>query len=191
MALTPILLILVIWITPSRQEYLWTASVERVNSGEASFSTIEIDELAFELVHNAHKYNVIDIRDTAAFKKTIPTAVNIYLPDIDDEAYADVFRQPYKRNIIIGDDLQKMKQAAVLATMLGDKDPILLNGTVDEFFETIYNTPLPSDNATKHEKEVYQFRMTAKQQLIRMEEQLKRLKQPVKKIIKKVQGGCA
>ena len=191
LSVIPFLLITVIWMTPSKQEYVWNASIARVNSGEVDFATMEIDELAFELVHNAHKYNVIDIRDTASFKKTIPTAVNIYLPEMDEEAYADVFRQPYKRNVIIGDDPGKIKQAAVLATMLGDKDPVILNGSIQEFFNTIYEAIEPPSGASKHENDVYQFRKDARIQLIRIEEQLKLLKKPVKKEITKAQGGCA
>lgn len=186
----PIFLIFVIWMTPSKKEYVWNASVDRVNAGQVDFATMEIDELAFELVHNAEKYNVIDIRDTAAYKKTIPTAVNIYLNDFDDANYADVFRQPYKKNIFVGDAPKDIKQAGVLASMLGDKDPILLNGTVIEFFKTIYEPEDPGTDAPKEAKNIYQFRMDAKDKLIRMEEQLKKLKQPIKKEIKKVQGGC-
>jgi hypothetical protein len=188
-AVVPIVIILLIWVTPNREEYVWNKVQEQAGQ-ELSFHEMDVDELAFELVHHAHEYNVIDVRDTAAFKTTIPSAINIPLQEMDDQAWRNVLKQPYKKNVFIGDTPGEVRQAAVFANLLGDDNPILFKNSVMEFREAIYDPVDPGDSAPKHERDVYRFREDARVILLRLEERLKNLRQPVKTIIKKVEGGC-
>lgn len=190
MTIMPVLIIGLIWITPSKQEYVWNKVQAEAASGRFSFEQMDIDELAFELVHQAHEYNVIDIRDTASFKSSVPTAINIPLDEMGQEAWSNVFRQPYKKNIFVGDDLLEVRQAAIYATYLGDDNPIILNQSTSVFRDAIYTPEVPVQNATKQEKDTYRFRNDARIILLKLEERLKNLRQPVKTIVKKVEGGC-
>lgn len=191
MTVIPVLIISVIWATPSKQEFVWNKVVEEASTQTLDFEQMDVDELAFELVHHAHEYNVIDIRDTAAFKSSLPTAINIPLSDMGQEAWRNVFRQPYKKNVFVGDDLDQVKQAAVYATYLGDDDPILFIESTGRFRDAIYAPIMPVENASKQEKDTYRFRNDARIILLKLEERLKNLRQPVKTIVKKVDGGCA
>jgi hypothetical protein len=107
------------------------------------------------------------------------------------EAWRNVFRQPYKKNVFVGDDLDQVKQAAVYATYLGDDDPILFIESTGRFRDAIYTPKVPVENASKQEKDTYRFRNDARMILLKLEERLKNLRQPVKTIVKKVDGGCA
>jgi len=95
-----------------------------------------------------------------------------------------------QENIFVNDSLDDMLKAGILAKILGDKDPIILNSSVSEFRNAIYSPEEPAPDAPKHDKDVYRFRNNARMDLIRIEERLKNLKQPVKKEIKRVEGGC-
>lgn len=190
LAVVPVVIILLIWITPSKQEYVWNEVQERAATEELSFDKMGIDELAFELVNHAHEYNVIDVRDTSAFKNSLPTAINIPLKDMGQEAWKNVFVQPYKKNIFIGSDEDQVRKAAVYANIIGDENPIIFTSTVEVFRDRIYDVEFPGEDASKAQMDEYRFRENAKNTLIRLEERLKNLKQPVKTIIKKVEGGC-
>lgn len=189
-AVVPVVTIMLIWITPSRQEYIWNEVQDVAANGEVPFDAMDIDELAFELVHHAHEYNVIDVRDTAAFKSTIPTAINIPLDEMDEQAWRNVFKQPYKKNIFIGDTDLQVKEAAVFANILGDENPIMFTNSVEDFRKAIYEPVDPGAEAPKQDRDVYKFREDARVILLRLEERLKNLRQPVKTVIKKVEGGC-
>ena len=187
----PVVLIMLIWITPSRKEMLWNEAETAAQSADFEVKTMDIDQLAFELVHHSHEYNIIDVRDTAAFKTTIPSAINVPLWEMDSPAWTSVYKQPYKKNVFVGDFSLNVRKAAALARLLGDKDPIILVGTVPEFREVIFNPVHPAADADKHELDTFRFREDAKIKLIRMEERLKNLRQPVKKVVVKAEGGCA
>jgi rhodanese-related sulfurtransferase len=186
----PLLLIGLVWLTPSKKEYVRNLADRQAASGEVQLETMDIDELAFELVNHAHEYNLIDVRDTTSFNESIPTAINIPFEEIDSEAWTDLYKQPYKKNIFIGDSHDVVLKAGILAKILGDDDPIILDTSVVEFRDAIYTPEEPASNAPKHEKDVYRFRNNARMSLISIEERLKNLQQPVKKVIKRVEGGC-
>lgn len=191
MAIVPVIVILLIWITPSRQEYVWNQVEEKAANEELNFEVLGINELAFELVHHAHEYNVIDVRDTSAFKNTIPTAINIPIEEMGEEAWKNVFIQPYKKNIFIGDTEELVKKAAVYANIIGDDNPIIFSESVGAFKEAIYEAEYPGEQAPKDVLNEYRFRENAKNTLIRLEERLKNLKKPIKTIIETADGGCS
>ncbi len=186
----PLVLIVLVWITPSKKEYVWNQVEEKVAAGAMDLETMDIDQLAFELIHHAHEYNLIDVRDTSAFKESIPTAINIPLQEMDAPSWNSVFKQPYKKNIFIGDNPEAVRKAGVMATFQGDEDPAILDASVSAFRTVIYNPVDPGTGAPRSELDTYRFRQDAKIILTRMEERLKNLQQPVKRIIKKVEGGC-
>lgn len=189
-AALPVLLILLVWITPSKKEYVWETVEKRAQSDQVVLNKMDVDQLAFELIHHAQNYNVIDVRDTASFKETIPMAVNIPLAEMDKQAWRYIYQQPYKKNIFIGNSPEDVRKAAILANILGDEDPIILDASINDFRNTIFAPVDPGTTALKSEMDAYRFRQEAKIQLTRIEERLKNLKQPVKKEIKKIQGGC-
>jgi rhodanese-related sulfurtransferase len=190
LGVVPLLLIALVWLTPSKKEYVRNLVDEQAKSGDVQIETMDIDELAFELVNHNHKYNLIDVRDTSAFRETIPTAINIPYGEIDSEAWTDLYKQPYKKNIFIGDSGENVLKAGIMAKILGDDDPVILDASVVEFRNTIYTPEQPAADAPKHDRDVYRFRNNARMDLIRIEERLKNLQQPVKKEVKRVEGGC-
>lgn len=187
----PFVLLIGVWLSPSSEERLQARIETRVQQAEwQGIQAMDVDELAFQLVHHAHKYNVIDVRDTSAYRVSVPTAINIPMAEMMDRGWQEVYRQPYKRNVFVGDSADEVAKAAITAHELGDEDPIMLRPSVGEFRQIIFNARLPED-ADKLQKDRFDFYQEAAIQLQKLEERLKMMRSPVQKKEVVVKGGCA
>lgn len=191
-ALVPLLVILVVWITPNKQQRTFNRVEQAVQAQTISFDSMTIDKLAFELMNHHHEYNLIDVRDTAAYNKaTIPSAINVPLTDLYNREWRSMLRQRYKTNIYIGANSEQVYRAAALARELGDTHPIILERSVSQFRDVIFNPVEPVGDVSKTDRIRYEFHIKASEKLKQIEERLKNSKQPPKKEIKQIQGGCA
>lgn len=191
-AALPIILIALIWMTPDKKEYT-LAKVDSTPIAEISdaFVVMSIDKLAFEIMNNVHNYNIIDIRDTSSYKAaSIPAAINVPLENLYSREWRSMLKQPYKTNIFIGDDINTVSRAAFLARELGDINPVILDASVSEFREIIFNAVKPAGDVSKTVLTRYKFHTEAAKRLTEIEERLKNSLQPPKKEIKRVEGGC-
>lgn len=192
-AALPILIILAVWSTPDRKEAIFNR-VETVPVAETGemFEVLSIEKMAFEMMNHIHEYNIVDVRDTTAFnEESLPGAINIPYPDLYNREWRKMLTQPYKTNVFIGSDEQGVYRAALLASELGDTDPVYLDASVEEFMDTVFSPVEPAEDAGKTELTQYRFYMQASQRLREIEERIKNSIQPPKTIIKKVEGGCS
>ena len=190
-AAMPFFLITMVWITPSKKEYTLSKVEQQAVIQKASLESMTVDKLAFELMHHAHWYNVVDVRGEEAFESgTIPSAMNIPYGQMYNRQWRQTYRQTYKTNIFVADDPQTARKAALLAKELGDDNPMILQTGVTRFRDIIFNPTEPAGDATKAEVDRYRFHKEASQQLKAMEERLKNLQKPPQKKIQKIQGGC-
>ena len=75
-----VVIVLITMITPTRAELMDKRIDAKLAAGECEPQMMEEDKLAFELMHNYYRYNVIDVRSAEEFKAFhIPTAINIPL----------------------------------------------------------------------------------------------------------------
>lgn len=184
----PMLIILAVWLTPDSEQRTWNKVDADMDRAADMVRLIDADKLAFELMYNAHEYNVIDVRDSA--QVTVPTAIHVPLNQMDDTAWKHLFAQQYKQNIFVASSKEQVLKAGLLARQLGDADPLALNVGVGEFRKTIFESPIPGKNASKAEIDRFDFHVKAAKQLRKIEERLKNLQQPVKKKVVRAQGGC-
>ena len=73
--LTPILLLLLVWITPSHQQQILNhveANYTAENPGKHRMVT---DHLAYELMNHAHEYNIIHVHESDALPDTLRSGV--------------------------------------------------------------------------------------------------------------------
>lgn len=189
-AIVPFLLVSFVSITPDQKEYLFNKAEKSIEKN-ARINSYDLDHLADELAHKSHMINLIDIRDTAQFNQfSMPTAISVPLDQMINKEYNSLFNQNYKINVFYGDNEHDVKKAYFLAQMIGDADNYVLFSTAEEFKQLYYEPEIPAANASKEQKDLFRFRMEIGSQLKTMEERLKNLNEPVKKEIKKVQGGC-
>ena len=192
-AALPILIILAVWSTPDRKEAIFNR-VETVPVAEAGemFEVMSIEKMAFEMMNHIHEYNIVDVRDTTSYnKESLPGAINIPYTDLYNKKKKKMLTQPYKTNVFIGSDEHSVYRAALLASELGDTDPVYLDASVEEFMDTVFSPVEPAEDAGKTEITQYRFYMQASQRLREIEERIKNSIQPPKTIIKRVEGGCS
>lgn len=187
----PFVIILLIAFTPSKKERLWQTVDSRFTEKEYDFKTIDAEKLAFELMYNAPKYNLIDVSQSDSILYSVPTSQTIKLRELDKPQYQHLIIQQYKTNIFLADNVETAIRAAILANEIGDKNPIFLTQTTTDFKTQLFDFKAPSKEANKAELDQYHFNMMASLQLRKMEERLKNLIEPPKKEVKKAKGGCS
>ena len=190
-AIIPFLTLSFTLLTPDYKE----AIIRKANhslENNVQTPSMDADKLADELLHHHHKYNIIDVRDTTAFNDfNIPSAVNMPLDSMFKKEWKHLFQQPYKTNIFYADDPEIARKAVFIANRLGEAENYALIEGALEFKQKFFEPILPPPSISKKELDLYRFRVRAGKELRELEEKLKNTRQPVKKEIKKVQGGCA
>ncbi|TNE68199.1 sulfurtransferase [bacterium] len=190
-SVVPVVLILLIWITPSKNEMLWSSVEERYTNADYHFETMDVDKLAFELMYHAYDYTVIDVSDKDTLKEEIPTAIHIKYSEMDKPQYYQTLVQHYKRIIFVSNDSELSKKAAILAEERGGKSPIVYLGTVSDFRAEIFAaTPAP-DKTQKSDWDLWRFRQDASAKLKAIEARLRKMQAPPEMVVKKAKGGCA
>jgi rhodanese-related sulfurtransferase len=191
-AVAPFLLVSFVAITPNQKEFYLGKVEKALALNTVEYNEYDLDHLTDELVHQAHKFNLIDLRNPEVFKEfSIPTAVNVPLDSMLKKEYRHLFRQKYKMNVFYADDETIAKKGYLLADLLGNSQNYVLLSSSGEFKKWFYEPELPVQGASKNERDLFKFRLQKGMELKQLEERLKNLSQPVKKVVKKVQGGCA
>lgn len=191
-ALIPLLIILVVMFTPDYNQRIDNKIAQARREKKCSFKEISADKLAFELVNNHYTINLIDVRSPAEYKKYhLPLAINIPLDSIKNREYTQFFKQKYKQNIFYSDTDTITKKACLTAHFIGESENYILSKTMNEFKNMFFDIQPPIATADKNEFNTYQFRLKAGNDLINLNNHLKKFNEPVKKKTIKVQGGCS
>ncbi len=156
------------------------------------------DEVAALLVNKDPSIQLIDVRPQSEYDKFhLPGAINIPLPDLLNEEYADIINQDVKQNIFYSNGSVDANDAWMITRQLGYLNNYVLMGGLNYWAETIMNPVHPASTSPDEEIAKYQFRMGASQALggAQLQESTETpvtldkpiIKRPVKK---RVQGGC-
>lgn len=191
LAMVPLLLMLLIAVVPSKHEKIEQQVAEDLIQESTFIEKFDTDKLTFELLNHSEKYNLIDVRAKREFQNSIPTAINIPLEEINDYGWASIYKQAYKKNIFIAENVEQAKKAALLAFYLGDDDPIIYDSSISNFREIVLNAEFIDANNQNIEYKRVKFYKNAAIQLIKLEEKLRIMRKPVEKKTVIVKGGCA
>ncbi len=193
LASVPIIIIAVTGFMPNRLERIEAQINDPVNLKAAEAKSLDADKLAFEIVHNYYKWNIIDVRSPAEYKAWhLPLSINIPLDSMLNREWEPYLKQQHKKNIFYADDLGKTKKAFALAQVLGNADDYILISSSIEFHKIFFNPQKPQVSASKDDFNLYNFRKKSGIQMSKLVKSLERFNnKPIIKKPRKVQGGCA
>jgi hypothetical protein len=187
-----ILFIAVIWATPSHQELIQMRITEAKRQQKCVFKEIAADKLAYELVHNYYSINLIDVRSKEEYEQYhLPLAINIPLDEMMDRQWRTYFTQNQRTNIFYADIDTIAKMACLKARYIGDSENQILRESTNEFRAMFFQAEEPQSGSLKRERDIYRFRSKAARDMEALRERLKNINKPVKREIKKIQGGCS
>jgi hypothetical protein len=188
----PVVVVLIVMITPSRDEYVMAQLEERAASGECQPSIIDADKLAYELINSYFEYNIIDIRPKAEYDSFhIATAINIPLENLARLEYRPLFRQRVKTNVFYGGDFEDAKRACLLARFHGDDSGLALQETAETFRQLFFFPAALPLEPTRQQLTVRTFREEAARKMEEIQAAVSAMSQPIEKKVRVVQGGCS
>jgi rhodanese-related sulfurtransferase len=189
---TPVLIVLMVIITPNKTEIMNARIDEKIAAGECNPKMMDADKLAYELMNQYYKYNVIDVRSPEEFNKFhIPTAINIPLENMSNKENLGIIIQNLKTNVFYGADIMQSQRACMVCKYFGKSDNFALNLTADEFNQQYFLLTEINQDDTKSDFNLFNFRKNAGEKLKEIEESVTNLDKPVKKKPARVKGGCS
>lgn len=187
-----VLFILIIWITPSHDELIMMRISEAKRQKKCVFKEIAADKLAYELVHNYYSINLIDVRSKEEYEKYhLPLAINIPLDEMMDREWRTYFTQNQRTNIFYADADTMAKMACLMARYIGDSENFILRESAQKFRTMFFQAEEPGTEAMKKERDIYRFRSKAARDMESLRNTLKNINKPVKREVRKIQGGCS
>ncbi len=189
---TPIIIVLFVMITPTKKEVMNTRIDEKIAAGECHPRIMEGDKLAYELMNQYYKYNVVDVRSPEEYKKFhIPTAINIPLEELHKSSNLSTIIQNIKTNVFYGVDSLQAQRACMVSKYFGKSDNYALGLTANEFNKQYFLITEVDPNGSKHEVDIQNFRIEAGKKLKEIGEAVSNLDKPVVKKATRVSGGCS
>lgn len=181
-----------ITLTPSKRELILNRIAEAKRQKTCVFKEMSADKVAYELMHNYYKINLIDVRSPGDYKtKHLPLAINIPLDSMFNRDYTEILNQHHKLNIFYADKDTTAKKACLLAKFIGTSTNYILKENISEFQQMIFQAQQPAAPASKQSMNEYKFRTQAANVLINLDNTLGGRNRPVKNKAKRVKGGCA
>jgi rhodanese-related sulfurtransferase len=192
-AVTPIIIIGVTGFMPNKAERTLAQINNPENLNAAMEKALDADKLAFEIVNNYYKWNIIDVRSPEAYKAGhIPLAVNIPLDSMMNREWEPLLKQTHKKNIFYSDDIHQAQKAYSISIVIGDANAYILENTAGEFMTAFFEPELPQANASKDLMNLYNFRIESAVKMKELAKSLERFHTKPKVIkLRKVKGGCA
>ncbi len=188
----PFIVIVLIVLTPSRDEYVMKQINSRLLSGECQPKMIDSDKLAFEIINNYYNYNIIDVRPAAEFDSFhIATAINIPLKELANPEYRSFINQRIKTNVFYAGTQDDAKRACMVAIFHGNSEGVALKETANEFRKLFYEVGPLDVEPSRKELTLKLFREQAARKMIEIKESVSNLAKPVEKKARVVQGGCS
>lgn len=123
---------------------------------------ISTDILADKLVNQDPSFILIDVREESEYTKySLPNAINIPLKKLLDEESIPYLNQAQYNVILFSNDNFYADQAWVLCNRLGYKNLKVLKGGINNWYKTIINPPIPTEDMTSLDYELYNTRKAA------------------------------
>lgn len=188
----PFIVIGILAITPNRNEMIANRIANAREQKKCVFQEITTDKLAYELMHNYYKFNLIDVRSPNEYKKEhLPLAINIPLDSMFNREWKKIFKQKHKINVFYANNDTIVRMACLSAKFIGKSENYILKETADEFRALVLEPDSLPPVASKKQVLNHEFRRQAAAALINLDKTLGRLNKPVKKKVRKIKGGCS
>jgi hypothetical protein len=193
LGIIPFVVVAIAGFTPDTTERIEAQINDPENLKLAETKSMDADKLAFELVNNYYKWNVIDVRSPQEYKAWhLPMSINIPLDSMLNREWATYFKQSQKKNIFYADELIEAKKAFVLGGVIGQADKYILSNTAKEFKTMFYSPKEPNEDAAMDVVNLYNFRVSSAKQMNDLTKSLERFNsKPKPRKVRKVQGGCS
>jgi rhodanese-related sulfurtransferase len=123
---------------------------------------ISTDELAEKIINQDPSFLLIDVRDEESYAKySIPNSINIPLAKLLDEDSESYLNQDEFDVVLFSNDNFYANQAWLLCNRLEFKNLRVLNGGVNNWYNTIINPVKPTENQAAIAFKLYSFRKAA------------------------------
>ncbi len=156
-----------------------------------TLASVPADKLASEIVNNYYRINIIDVRDTAAFRVYhLPFAINIPIEKMNDRQWDKILDQKHKANYFYADDKKVAEKAYLLAGYMGKAENYILTESSVNFRKLFSDLIPPGADANKNEIDTYNFRQKAATDMKMLVDALKNSSEPVAVKTSKIKGGC-
>ncbi len=152
--------------------------------------TMDSDELAFRLIDEDKRIQILDFRTMDEFTKfKLPQSTLFTIDNLFEKEPNQILRFKKKIRVVIAKNELEAKKIAIIATELGYKNLRILKGGIEQFKNDIIDFKLPETITSKQAADTYRFRAKASKLLPELIEKSKSTG-PVEKKQKRVIGGC-
>ncbi|MCX6161998.1 MAG: YeeE/YedE thiosulfate transporter family protein [Ignavibacteriae bacterium] len=176
---------------PNRQEYITNQASDETKLSAYNPKTMTIDELAFRIIDDDQKIQIIDFRTPEQFKElNLPNSVNLSTESMFTKDATQMLLTNHKKRVFLADDEVTEKRAAFIAEKLGFDEIYIVPGGLNSFKDNILNFKPPEKIGSKQESDTYAFREKASKIIPGIIEENKLKQTPKKKETKRTLGGC-
>ena len=183
MAISPFLL-------TDRRESLLNEANDQTLSSKQDIKKITSDELAFRLMQNDDKLQILDFRKNEDFTKfSLPKSTHFTFENFFDKDAIKLLQLKHKINILISEDENQSLKMAYVAKELGYDNVRILEGGMTNFRKIILDKNTIESEKAQLNADTYDFRLRASNIIPVLVQQNKNAG-GVKKTSKRALGGC-
>ena len=147
---------------PTMKEKTPVKPSELLNDIHSSNRFINSDQLAKRIIDEDPILFLVDVRSKDEYQKyTLPGAVNIPLNDLLNDDWSGYINQKVYDVVFFSNDDILSEQAWVLCKQLGYKNLYVLDGGLNNWFETIMQPKKPESTDPTEAFDLYAFRTAA------------------------------
>ena len=178
-------------ILPDRRTYFINEVNDPSYAAAHPIKTMSPDELAFRIVDRDPSIQVLDLRKPAEFASvSLPGAVNIQINDLFGKDVIPILSKRHLKKVVVAQGESEERTACLLLEKLGYENLAVLEAGYDTFSRTILAGGIVMLPGGRWDKDVSDFRQSARQTIMRMIEEGKKTASKEPKTQKKIQGGC-
>lgn len=120
------------------------------------------DDITDRLVKKDPALLLLDVRPAAQFKSfSIPGSVNLPVDSLLSAASMEMLKQDAKDKVFCSNSDVTADQAWIICKRLGLKRIYVMQGGINQWFNTIVKATKPAESASSKTIELYQFRVAA------------------------------
>jgi rhodanese-related sulfurtransferase/uncharacterized membrane protein YedE/YeeE len=186
-----ILMAISAFVFPERKAYLDHLVADTNFVKNYNLETMSVDEFAYRLMDDQDdKFQVVDFRPLNEYEKmSLPKSTLFTVDNLLEKEPNRILTIKHKTNVIVADDELTERKIAIIAKELGYKRIEILEGGLNSFMDQILNFKPIENPKTLDEQYTNRFREKAKVEIPILIQNSKP-KGPVKKVLKRVVGGC-
>ncbi len=149
-------------VPQNRTKHYKLTADELLAEANARTQFITPEAVADMIVKKDPSLRLIDVRSQDEFEKfSLPGAINIPVPDLLSDQYADILNQDVKMNVFYSNGSLTANEAWMVTRQLGYKNNFVLEGGLNYWFDAILNPQKPASTSSDEEFARYDFRKSA------------------------------